>query len=58
MKRSILLGLLLAVVAVAGCQSADKNDVVGAADSRWKVPAFLYKDDFFARGELGDVVDP
>ena len=55
MRRFVLLGLLLGVVAaaVAGCQSADKKEAVGADDSRWKIPRYIYEDNWWGRTEMG-----
>jgi type IV pilus biogenesis protein CpaD/CtpE len=56
MRRLVLLGLLLgaATAIVAGCQSTDKKEAVGAADdSRWQIPRFIYADKWWGHDEMG-----
>ena len=56
MRRLVLLGLLLAAATatVAGCQSTDKKEAVGAADdTRWKMPRYIYQDNWWAHDEMG-----
>jgi predicted small secreted protein len=54
MRRFVLLGLLLVASAiVTGCQTTDKKEAVGADDSRWRFPTYIYEGKWWGRDELG-----
>lgn len=57
MKRLLLLGAALA--ALAGCRTAEKPQAAAKPEerSRWSLPRMFTTDDFWRKGEMGDVSD-